>query len=362
MKVLIIGNWAADRQHSMLGFASGLAEIMRDRGHEVIVDAPSPGLAYRLARPWAGEKWGAYAEKFIAYRARLNRLAARHDLVHIADHSNAMYGPMLDSAPWLVTLHDLLPSRAALDELDYWKVGWTGKRLQAWIRKSLKAAPLIHSISEATTVDAHRLCPPINGRIVTIPNCLYQRPELPQRRRQGPVQWLHIGGDQPYKNKAGVVGVFSSLIRLPEFHDSRLVMAGRPPSQELMDDIERCDLSSRIDIRTQVSDSDLAQLWADSDGLLFLSRHEGFGLPILEAQHAGILAVTTDRAPMNDVLGAGGVAVDPDSPDEAARIIADAWSRKSELIEAGKHNLERFRKVDMAERMEHLWQEAARGA
>src|SRR5829696_5329384 len=101
MKILLVANFIPDRQRSMQRFARMLRDGLRARGHEVRVVRPRLWLSRKLKRKsFAGSetslenfqrKWLAYIDKFILFPRTLRCAAQWADIVHICDHSNAMY-------------------------------------------------------------------------------------------------------------------------------------------------------------------------------------------------------------------------------------------------------------------------------
>jgi glycosyltransferase involved in cell wall biosynthesis len=74
-----------------------------------------------------------------------------------------------------------------------------------------------------------------------------------------------------------------------------------------------------------VSDAVMSDLFRLADGLLFPSRYEGFGIPILEAGLAGIPIFCSDIAPFRETAGDATLRFGHDEPaDEVAGRIADA--------------------------------------
>lgn len=74
--------------------------------------------------------------------------------------------------------------------------------------------------------------------------------------------------------------------------------------------------------RFAVGDADLAALYRLADGLLFPSRSEGFGLPLLEAALHRLPVFCSDIEPLRDLLCEGAVLFPPDADpaDVASRI------------------------------------------
>ena len=59
----------------------------------------------------------------------------------------------------------------------------------------------------------------------------------------------------------------------------------------------------------------------NASGLLHVSAHEGFGLPLLEAMLAGIPVFAVPEVAVPETLGNAGIIIDADEPDEAAKRI-----------------------------------------
>src|SRR5947209_10304125 len=137
--VLLIGNYLLDRQHSMQRFGMMMLSGLVKAGVAAELLVPSPFLGtFRNGRGFIA-KWLAYIDKYILFRWRLKRELARHpSVVHICDHSNAVYVDQISNVPVLVTCHDLLAVRDALGEETHCPMSFTGKILQRWILRALR--------------------------------------------------------------------------------------------------------------------------------------------------------------------------------------------------------------------------------
>jgi len=103
--ILLIGNYSLDRQQSMQRFATMMLEGLAAAGVPAELVQPQPYLG---KIHWAGRfvaKWLAYIDKFILFRPRFRKkmAALRPAIVHIADHSNAMYAGWIRGDPVVVT-------------------------------------------------------------------------------------------------------------------------------------------------------------------------------------------------------------------------------------------------------------------
>jgi glycosyltransferase involved in cell wall biosynthesis len=113
---------------------------------------------------------------------------------------------------------------------------------------------------------------------------------------------LHVGGNQWYKNRLGVVQIYAQVCENVA-QAPTLVMAGKPFTPELKRSILRYHLQDRVLELNAVSNEDLRTLYCAAEILLFPSIAEGFGWPIIEAQACGCPVVIAKREPMNEIGG-----------------------------------------------------------
>jgi len=137
---------------------------------------------------------------------------------------------------------------------------------------------------------------------------------------------LHVGGNQWYKNRAGVLRIFGLLRkRLPGVH---LVMAGKPWTREMREVARIQGLEGSAMELVGVSGEDLRALYSGAEALLFPSLEEGFGWPVAEAQACGCPVVTSNRAPMTEVGGSAAKYIDPLDHESAACALASVISSR----------------------------------
>jgi alpha-1,3-rhamnosyl/mannosyltransferase len=72
-------------------------------------------------------------------------------------------------------------------------------------------------------------------------------------------------------------------------------------------------------------------LYRGAAALVYPSRYEGFGLPVLEAMACGTPVIASRAASIPEVLGDAGVLLDPDDEpgwaEAIARVVGDEWER-----------------------------------
>jgi glycosyltransferase involved in cell wall biosynthesis len=95
------------------------------------------------------------------------------------------------------------------------------------------------------------------------------------------------------------------------------------------------------------------QLLQDADIFICTSHDEGLGLPLLEAQYAGLPIVAPASAIFQEVLDGSGIFVDPADPAAAAAKIAATLSERqwrSRYVALAAQNLKRWNALAAADR------------
>lgn len=350
MRILLVGNYELDGQQSMQRYAEWLKRGLEARGHQVEILRPSAFFG-NAARGGALKKYLGYVDKYLLFPRRLRSSARGFDVTHVIDHSNSMY---LRHAGLrrLITCHDLLAVRSARGEFPHAPTGWSGRVLQRWILSGLRGAPLILCVSEKTRMDTQRLtalpeaCLPVARHALnwdfrpgaTMDAALRSRIGL----RNEDAFLMHVGANQWYKNREGVIAIFAELRKREGFGSMRLVLAGKPWTRAMRAAIACHGLEDAVLDAGTVDNETLRALYCEARALLFPSLEEGFGWPILEAQSCGCAVITSDREPMREIAGAAAIYVNPDEPARAAEIIAERWPLRGSLCEAGFRNMRRF--------------------
>jgi glycosyltransferase involved in cell wall biosynthesis len=359
----------------MLRFAALLAEGLTQVGELVTLIQP-PQILGRLFTGYPTvSKWLAYVDKFLFFPPVLVRACRSATLVHICDHSNAMYGRWTLGKPWVVTCHDMLAIRSALGEFPQNRPGRTGRIMQKWILRWLTLAPKIACISNATREDVLRLAnrPSESSEVVYMglnyPFLPLERVEwepvvgtLLKRRNSErlPKYLLHIGADVWYKNRPQLVEMFLHVRRLRPANDLQLVLVGPPLGNELQSRIAAEAGLDNVHIIRNLSGKELNALYAGAECLVFPSVAEGFGWPVIEAQASGCPVVTSDRAPLNEIGGTNAIYVDPDNPRVAAlriiELIEESHDQRASRVAAGLAHAAKYSKMTMVEQYVRIYQ------
>lgn len=364
MRILLVGNYKPDRQASMARYAQLLYSELQNRGYAVQLVHPPPLASLLVGRKSRLFRWLAYLDKFVFFPPVLWVRSRGADIVHVCDHSNSFYLSWTGKAVNLITAHDALAIRSALGHFPQNPTHWSGVRLQRWILRGLARAQNIVCVSEKTRRDFAGLLPGgASMRVVPNPPGSKFGPASAEDvaavreacgLASGTEYLLHVGKDNWYKNRPGVLRIMAELKKHPRFHGIKLVMAGNP----LPDDLRELSRGTGDVIECVApSDEQLRALYTGALALLFPSLEEGFGWPIVEAQACGCPVITSARSPMQEIAGGAAILIEPEDAAGAAETIAARIHEADSLGRAGLENVRRYSVSDAMDRYCEVYRE-----
>lgn len=139
---------------------------------------------------------------------------------------------------------------------------------------------------------------------------------------------LMVGTIEPRKGYDQALAAFEHLWATGDAEAPKLLIVGRPGwmTEQLQQQIrQHPEQGQRLVWISDASDEYLEQLYARSYGLLFASRAEGFGLPLIEAAMRGKPALARDLPVFREFTPSGTTFFACDGADELAETIA-AWT------------------------------------
>ena len=161
--------------------------------------------------------------------------------------------------------------------------------------------------------------------------------KLPER------YFVCVGSIEERKNQQAAV---TALAELPD--DLHLVIVGRPHGtyySGLMSTIKRLKLTERVHLVTNADFYDFPALYANAIASVYVSKFEGFGIPILESMCCDVPVVTSNTSSMPEAGGDAALYADPNDPHAIAqqmqRIATDPQLR-TELVEKGRKQRQKF--------------------
>jgi glycosyltransferase involved in cell wall biosynthesis len=235
-------------------------------------------------------------------------------------HAPSVAVPPSNQARLVVTIHDLAPL------LFPETFPPRGRRFHVQgIRAAARRAALVITVSEAASAEILEHTPIPAERLRVVPNGvdLLQADEdtvaetLARRGLSRVPYVLWVGSLEPRKNVGMLVAAFSRLLAAEPDLPHRLVLAG--PLGWLHDRLlpagDQEVLGDRLQRLGRVSETELRALYAGAELFAFPSRHEGFGLPVLEAMAQGTPVLCADIPALVEVSGGAARLVKGDEID-----------------------------------------------
>ncbi|HSN48389.1 MAG TPA: glycosyltransferase, partial [Flavobacterium sp.] len=315
---------------------------MQERGHEVIIWTPKARF-YKLPLMKSLKKWLGYIDQYFVFPLEVKlklRKCSSDTLFVFADQALGPWVPLVKNRKHVVHCHDFLALKSALGTIPENPTSFTGKQYQNYIRNGFSKGKHFISISKKTQEDLHALH---RGNIISSVVCYngLNRPfhllspadsrslletNLNISLSNGYI--VHIGGNQYYKNRIGVIEIYETW-RSNYEGILPLILIGEKPSDELALLREKSLFKQDIHFITELSDDYINSAYSGASCLLFPSLDEGFGWPIIEAMASGCPVITTNKAPMNEIGGKAAFYIDK-KPAGAAHL--EKWKREGANI------------------------------
>lgn len=266
-------------------------------------------------------------------------------------HNVEMAYPIATRKPEVVTIHDLGPLTHP-----EWFSQSRPRLKRAAVERAARKADCVICVSQATA-DAYvgLVGDAAADRVRVIHEGVgeffFQAPEadpladLADLPPEGTPFFLWMGSKlNPRKNLDRIVEGFERASGEIPHH---LVLAGAVgwDAEAVLEQIRQSPVSDRIHRPGFVTDAQLRALYRRATGFLYVSRLEGFGLPILEAMASGGAVVTSSVSSMPEVAGDAALLVDPLDVDAiahaAVRLATDADLR-ADLVSRGSARARTF--------------------
>ncbi|MCP3168559.1 glycosyltransferase [Myxococcus qinghaiensis] len=168
---------------------------------------------------------------------------------------------------------------------------------------------------------------------------------------------LFVGRAVPSKKVDDVLRVFTAYQRLYQPR-SRLVVAGYLHRDgaygAYLHGLKEVLGAERVLFLGRVSAAQLSACFATASAYLSMSRHEGFGVPLLEAMYRSVPVVAYGAAAVPETMGGAGLATLSDDPAEVAELLAvlDRSPRlRAQVLEAQRARLQVLSQARVAEQV-----------
>ena len=259
--------------------------------------------------------------------------AAARSLPGDVFHAPHYVTPVGLDLPLVVTVHDCIHLR--YPEYLPQPPGLPAAASRLYARRLLRRAPRVAehviAVSEATRHDILDLLEAEPDSVTAIPNGVdaFWSAESPSTERTRSILW--VGNPKPHKGLDLLLDAFGQLAA--ENNDLRLTLVG---SEQLQSVAATHSLHARIDTPGHVSRTELRDLYRSAGVVCVPSRHEGFGLPALEAMATGAPVVATAVGGVPEAVGDGALLVTPELADHLAAGLGRVLSASGLARELGE--------------------------
>ena len=257
-----------------------------------------------------GRRWRTISLPLRAWRQR--RLSP--DVWHVLDASRAYVAPALGGSPMVITAHDIIPWLQHEGRFTgVPRLGMAARRLWRENARALRNATTVLCVSSSTANDVQNAfgVRPERCRVASMSLNVPMSEQLAKRRseQREAATVLHVGNSGFYKNRAGVLRIFSLVAG--RYREVRLIMAGPEPGRDLLELARSLGIADSVHWRIDPDDEELAQCYRRASVMVFPSLYEGFGWPVLEAMSFGLPLVTSDAGSLPEVVGNPAACFDP---------------------------------------------------
>ncbi|MEA3407724.1 MAG: glycosyltransferase family 1 protein [Chloroflexota bacterium] len=310
-------------------------------------------------RPVARILWEQTLQPWAAHREKLDLL-----------HQPVYVGPLLRTCPTVVTLHDL-------SFYLYPELFPRGRRiyLQHMTQYTVEHAQAVITGSESSKRDALRLFTIPEEKITVIPDGVEPRMKplhdpaaieaLRQRYHLPSDMLLFLGTLEPRKNIITLLEAYALLRQRTDIRHGLVVAGGRGwYYDEIYAMAKRLGLQEAVQFTGYVPDEELPLWYNAADLFVYPSLYEGFGLPPLEAMACGTPVITSNTSSLPEIVGDGGLTVDPHDPQALAEAIYSVLSdpaHHERLAQAARSQASRFSWRTTAARTAQLYHRVLEG-
>ena len=319
--------------------------------------------------------WRVLGESsWLATQVRRHRLHVLHHFGGLVPFNDgAGRGPVPGSRRCvrILTLHDLqpldLPENFSAVKRNFERVAipWSVRHADVIVTLGTHVATMVHE-RFGTSVRRFGLVPPGAQRPGGTGDGTSKRPggedTLVRLGLTDCDYFLYPAITYPHKNHTVLV---KAIDRLRHTHpNARLVLTGGAAGAE--DDLEGAVRSlgvSELVLRPgRVPSADLEALYLGATAVVFPSRYEGFGLPVLEAMRLGCPVIAANTTALPSVVGGAGILVPPDDVEQwasAMALLCDDTVERRRLVAAGRDRAAGFSWASSARALVGVWRRAA---
>lgn len=289
---------------------SEMVRVAAPSGSQIINYIPSNRISKRI-RHVKLQKIVIYIEKKICTPLHVFFIVQKFKAYQIlvCDHSDAHVVSLIVNKKVLIFCHDLFAIQAMQGRIENIQ---QNLRIRLELKFNLhlltRASKLI-AISYSTQKEIIEMIPRADVLVIS-PTVL---PEISNNLRQitsGPYCLLPMN-EHWRKNRIQGIQVYSQIRK--QFRENlRLVIIGNKLSKNELETISRENLENSVLVLTNLSETQMQNHYKFCEFVIFTTKYEGFGLPIIEANYFSRIAIHSGLDVLNEVGGARNVSLAQD--------------------------------------------------
>ncbi len=296
----------------------------------------------------------------VAPRADTTNLKGEQKLLEtICEQENAAlfistYYTSVETVPSIMPVYDMIPEKTGFDLME---PDWVAKHLAA------KRASAFCCISHSTRNDLLEVFPDINPACAVVTHCGIDRQRfkptpvgevmaLSQRLDLDRPYFMLVGGKAGYKNAQMF---FEAMKTIPTQHGFKVLVTGSFSEKELNGLQTGCDI-----VVATLTNEELNAAYTGALALVYPSKYEGFGLPVLEAMACGCPVISTPWTSLPEVGGSAVMYVNDARSLANAMVEIQRPGTREMLIAAGYEQMEKFRWDTMAGQIQDVCEQVIR--
>ncbi|MEG4068173.1 glycosyltransferase [Microcoleus sp. Pol11C2] len=219
---------------------------------------------------------------------------------------------------------------------------------------AIRHASAYIAISENTARDLAKFFPEVAPKSVTVAQCgvqslfsLASQENIKGFKNKYGISkpyFISVGGGANYKNS---ILFFKAFAQLASKQGFEIVCTG---SGVLLEGELRNYTSGTVVHKLQLDDEELRLAYAGAVALVYPSKYEGFGLPVLESIACGCPVITCPNSSLPEVAGVAALYVNDDDVEGLANALCEVQKPKirNSLIAAGLEQAKKFSWSKMA--------------